>query len=226
MAREQTMPTGGSLSAVSDSNSSLTRALLACGAVAGPLFVVVGLIQAFTIPGFDLRHQYLSLLSAGPLGWIQIANFVVAGLLTIAFAVGARQALRGGRMGTVRPLLIAGFGLGLVAAGVFVPDPALGFPPGTPDSIPKQISWHSLLHGVAAIVSFLFLFVACLVFAFRFARLRQWGWAAYSVATALVSFGLPEVPNPWGGVFLFTAAAVGFAWILALAVRLMKPDRD
>jgi O-antigen/teichoic acid export membrane protein len=107
-----------------------------------------------------------------------------------------------------------------------VPDPALGFPPGTPDGVPKQISWHSALHGVAAIVSFLFLVAACIVFAVRFARLRQWGWSAFSVISGLVSFGLPEVPNPWGGVFLFTAAAVGFAWVLALALRLMRPDRD
>lgn len=225
MTQEQTMSTGGSLRAASESKS-LTRALLACGAVAGPLFVVVGLIQAFTIPGFDLRHHFLSLLSSGDLGWIQIANFVIAGLLTIAFAVGAWRELRGSRMGTLGPLLIGGFGLGLVAAGVFVPDPALGFPPGTPDGIPKQISWHSALHGVAAIVSFLFLVAGCFVFAFRFAGDRQWGWAAYSVATGLVSFTLPLVPNPWGGVFLFTAAAVGWVWVLALTVRLTKPDRD
>lgn len=226
MTQEQTMTTGGSLKAASESKSSLTRALLACGAVAGPLFVVVGLIQAFTIPGFDLRHHFLSLLSSGDLGWIQIANFVIAGLLTIVFAVGAWRELRGSRMGTLGPLLIGGFGLGLVAAGVFVPDPALGFPPGTPDGVPKQISWHSALHGVAAIVSFLFLVAGCFVFALRFAGDRQWGWAAYSVATGLVSFALPLVPNPWGGVFLFTAAAVGFAWLLALAVRLMRRDRD
>jgi O-antigen/teichoic acid export membrane protein len=98
-----------------------------------------------------------------------------------------------------------------------------GFPPGVPT--PQQMSWHSLLHGVAAIVAFLFLFAACLVFAYRAVRLRAWGWAAASAATGLVSFGLPSVPNPWGGVLLFVAAAVGFAWILALAVRLLNGER-
>lgn len=226
MTQEQTMSTGASLRAASEANTSLTRALLACGAVAGPLFVIVGLTQAFTIPGFDLRRHYLSQLSSGDLGWIQIANFVIAGLLTIGFAVRAWGELRGSRMGTLGPLLIGAFGVGLVAAGVFVADPALGFPPGTPDGIPKQISWHSALHGVATIVSFLFLVAGCLVFAFRFSGNRQWGWAGYSLATGLVSFALPWVPNPWGGVFLFTAAAVGWAWLLALAVRLMRRDRD
>lgn len=129
-------------------------------------------------------------------------------------------------MATLGPLLIGGFGVGLVAAGVFVPDPALGFPPGTPDAIPQQISWHSALHGVAVILSFLFLVAGCSVFAFRFAGDRQWGWAAYSVATGLVSFALPQVPNPGGGVFLLTAAAVGIAWVLALAGRLIRSGRE
>ena len=55
--------------------------LLACGAVAGPLFIVVGLTQALTRAGFDPVKHPLSLLSVGDLGWIQITNFVVTGLL-------------------------------------------------------------------------------------------------------------------------------------------------
>jgi hypothetical protein len=199
-----------------------TRTLLTCGVLAGPLFAMVGLVQAFTIPGFDLTHHYLSQLSSGELGWIQIGNFVVAGVLTIAAAVGVRRALGGGRLGRVSPMLLGGFGVGLAAAGVFVADPALGFPPGTPDAIPTQQSWHSILHGVAAMVSFTFLVAACFTLGWRFARQRDWGWAVFSVVTGIVSFGLPAVPNPWGGVFLFVAASIAFAWLAALCVRLTR----
>ena len=77
-----------------------TRTLLTCGAVAGPLFMVVGLIQSFAIPGFDLTHHYLSMpSSSSEYGWIQISNFVVSGLLTLTSAVGIRRALRGGSFG-------------------------------------------------------------------------------------------------------------------------------
>ncbi len=78
----------------------LTRALLACGVVAGPLYVVVGLIQALTRDGFELGRHPLSLLSNGDLGWIQIINFLVTGLLTVACAVGMRWVLQPGRGGT------------------------------------------------------------------------------------------------------------------------------
>jgi len=209
--------------AASYADDRTTKALLACGVAAGPLFMVVGLIQSFTVPGFDLTHHYLSMLSSSPdFGWIQISNFVVAGLLTVASAVGVRRALRGGPLGRVSPVLLGLFGVGLAAAGVFVADPALGYPPGTPDAIPTSQSWHSIMHGVSAIVSFTFLTAACFTLGYRFFRQRQRGWAAFSVLSGIVAFAMPSIPNPWGGVFLFVAAGIGFAWLAALCVKLTR----
>ena len=110
-----------------------TRALLCCGVLAGPIYIVVGLVQALTREGFDLTRHDLSLLANGRLGWIQITNLVVTGLMTIAAAVGIRRSWRGVRGGTWAPLLLGVYGAGLVAAGIFVADPTLGFPPGTPN---------------------------------------------------------------------------------------------
>jgi len=61
--------------------------------------VVVGLIQTFTRDGFDIRRQALSLLSNGDLGRIQIANFLIASILTVAFATGMRRVWSDGRGG-------------------------------------------------------------------------------------------------------------------------------
>jgi hypothetical protein len=52
-----------------------TKALLLGGAVAGPLFIMVGLGQALLRDGFDLGHNTLSLLSNGAFGWVQVLNF-------------------------------------------------------------------------------------------------------------------------------------------------------
>ncbi len=59
-----------------------------------------------THDGFDPRRHPLSLLSLDELGWIQITNFVVAGLLFVASAVGMRRVLHPGRGTTWGPLLI------------------------------------------------------------------------------------------------------------------------
>src|SRR5262249_59130510 len=88
--------------------ATLTTRLLACGAVAGPFYLVVGLAQAFTRPGFDISRHDLSVLSNGALGWIQIANFVITGVLVVAGAAGIRRALRFGpaRGGGALPVAI------------------------------------------------------------------------------------------------------------------------
>nr|WP_241825674.1 DUF998 domain-containing protein [Micromonospora sp. CB01531] len=80
--------------------------LLAGGIAVGPLFAVVAAAQVLTRDGFDLSRQPLSLLALGQHGWIQIANFVVSGLLALAGAAGLRRALRGGAGGTWGPALV------------------------------------------------------------------------------------------------------------------------
>jgi Protein of unknown function (DUF998) len=51
---------------------------------------------------------------------MQIANFVVFGLLALGFAIGLRQVLRIGRGSLWGPILVAAFGLCLILAGIFV----------------------------------------------------------------------------------------------------------
>jgi Protein of unknown function (DUF998) len=116
MTHKSTTPHGGTPASMATGTNG-TSALLACGVVAGPLYVVVALVQVLTRDGFDLGRHPLSLLSLGDLGWIQIANFVVAGLLSVASAIGMRRALRPGPGGTWGPLLVGVFGVGLIAGG-------------------------------------------------------------------------------------------------------------
>lgn len=78
----------------------VTRSLLGYGVLAGTVFEVSILIQGLTRHGFRLAHHDASLLGNGPLGWIQIATFVVSGAMTIACAVGMRRALAGRAGGT------------------------------------------------------------------------------------------------------------------------------
>jgi len=202
--------------------------LLACGILAGPLFVGVALVQAFTRPGFDFERHALSLLSLGDLGWIQVANFLVSGLLTVLFAVGLRKGLNHGRAGTWGPALVAIYGAGTFAAGLFSTDPSVGFPPGAPAGLPEGLSWHAILHGVSFFVAFASLVAACFVFARRFGERKQWRRTAYCVlsgivAPALVATGLA---NPLeAGVPFLLAATVAFAWLAVLAVEFDRGKR-
>jgi hypothetical protein len=199
-----------------------TRAPLACGVVAGPLFLAVALLQALTRQGFDLGRHPLSLLSLGELGWIQIANFVVAGLLVMASAVGMRQMLQPGRGSTWGPRLIGVYGVGLIMGGVFLADAGAGFPPGAPAGAPEQLSWHGILHDAGHLLALLSLLAACFVFARRFTALGQRGWATYCVATGVALLGLMAWPDRDTVLVQLAAAIVlGWAWLSVLAARLL-----
>lgn len=213
----------------------LTRALLVCGVVAGPLYILVGAVEMLTRPRFDITRHDLSLMSNGDWGWIHIALLIATGLLTIAGAGGMRRVLRGDRGGTWGPLLIGIYGLGLIGAGVFVADPALGFPLGTPVDA-HTVSGHGLMHFICGGVGFLALIAACFVFGRRFATRGLRGWAAYSVVTGVLYFaafiGIAAGSKNSGAVLTFVilaftvAVALGWAWVAAMAARLMTGIPD
>lgn len=201
--------------------SKRTRALLACGALAGPIFIAVAAAQIAVRDGFDLSRHALSLLSNGPGGWVQIANFMLTGLLVVAAARGARAALGPGRGATWGPLLLAGHGVGLFAAGVFSADPSDGFPVGTPLGMPDSISWHGVLHAVAFGAGMLSVVAACVVLARALAIRQLRGWALYSAVTGALVPILLAAPLPVGfGIRAATVQVVVSIWIAALSLRL------
>src|SRR5262245_61962607 len=166
---------------------ALTRLLLTAGLVAGPIYIIVGALEMLLRPGYDIRRHELSVVANGDWGWIHILMMATTGLLTIAGAVGMRRAIRGQRAGTWGPLLVGLYGLGVGCAGFFTADPTLGFPPGTPADA-REVSWHGGLHLVFGSLGFLGLIAATMVFARRFASVRQRGLAAFSVLTGVFFF--------------------------------------
>jgi hypothetical membrane protein len=182
----------------------LTGLLLTAGILAGPLYLASVAVQALTRDGCDL-------------GWVQIATFVVTGLLFVASAIGLRRALdpatvRGRRWG---PLLVGVLGAGMVAAGLFPADPVDGFPPGTPTGPPSTVSPTGLVHFAVSSVAFVALAAACFVFSRRFAAAGQRGWARLSLAVGAVFLA------SWLSVFVFAgapAANVALAVGIALAL--------
>jgi hypothetical protein len=204
----------------------ITKSLLGYGVIAGPCYIAVVAAQAFSRRGFDpVRHE-ASLLSNGHLGWVQIANFVLTGAMTIAAAVGVGRALGAGRDAAWAAGLIGAFGAGLIGAGIFRADPAQGFPPGSPPGR-GAVSWHGLLHAACGGVGFLCVIAACFVLAARFSRDGARGWAWYSRITGvLFAAGFAGAASGSSGpvvVLTFTAAVVIlWVWLASISVKLYR----
>lgn len=206
-----------------------TEALLWSGIAAGPLYIAVGLAQALTREGFDMRRHALSLLSNGDLGWIQIVNFLLSGALVLAGAIGVRRLLHPGRAGTWGPILLFGWALGLIGAGIFVADPGGGFPPGA-ETPSGGMSRDGMLHFVFGALGFYSLTAACLVFARRFAGLGHRAWAGYSAFTGVAFFcafaGVASGSTAAATLLAFyTAVAWIWIWHSALSARLLRELR-
>lgn len=210
-----------------DRPGTATRSLLGYGLLAGPFYLVAGLIEALTRRGYQFTRHDLSLLANGSLGWIHVAVLVVTGLMTITAAAGMRRALAGTPGGRWGPRLVAGYGLGLVGAGVFIADPMNGFPVGTPDGPPVHATVHGLLHVVIGGLGFLCLIAATAVLARSFARASRPGWAWYSRATGVaflagfagIASGSSSPPVILG---FWAAVVIAFAWLAAVSLHLYR----
>lgn len=146
-------------------------------------------------------------LALGPYGWLQVANFVLFGLLLIAFAIGLHREIRAGKWAWIGPALLMVAGVALVLCG-FKTDPHLA---NGPQTIPGWI--HTLAF---------FLLLGSLIpsFFFFWRRLRKdprwpgYDWyALISGVLALITFLLPRVG-------FYISLIVMLAWIEVMALRL------
>ena len=192
-----------------DRNAAVTRSLLGWGVVAGPFYVVVGLVLALSRPGFDLTHHSLSLLTLGDLGWLQRTNLILTGLMAIIAARGIIRAVRSGR-GLAMEVLTIVYGGGLILSAVFAPDPVEGFPPG---SAGGEFSSSGILHLLFGALGFAAIAAAAFAHA---------GWSrsigAKSRATvSLILGGLVLVGFAGGAASATTPVGVALLWVAVLA---------
>ncbi|WP_405021304.1 DUF998 domain-containing protein [Kitasatospora sp. NBC_00070] len=188
---------------------------------AGPLFTVAYLLEGAGRTDYKSARHPVSSLALGRAGWTQTLNFLVAGLLTLAFAVGLWRA--GPPWGA---LLIGIWAVGLLGAGTFRTDPVGGYPVGTPDQL-RRPSRTGSLHDLFSFAGFLALAAACLVFAWS----NSPGWALYSIASSVLfaatmalagtAFGQHQRWVDRGGLIQRLSLTIGWTWQTLLAVSVL-----
>lgn len=215
----------------------ITRLQLWAGTIGPLFFVVVLLIEGATRPGYNAWHSFGSSLSLGSQGWMQIANFLICGVLMLGFAFGLRQALHTGKGAVWGPILMGFFGLEMILAGIFVTDPGLGYPPGIASL--AHPTTHGVIHALSGLAIFMSLAIATFVMIRRFAGDPAWrGWVLYSLLTGLIilaSFVIQQVlgnldnrgviPNAPVGFVQRIGIIAGWVWISLLAFTLLRKGR-
>lgn len=204
------------------STSRATRLLLVGAVVATPLFLGLWAMQAFTREGFRPTFHPMSLLALGDGGWVQIANFIVVGLLIAGGGIGVGRTLDRGRLTRWVTVCIGLMGFGLVLAGIFVTDAGAGFPAGAPAGAPAM-SWHGTIHQVGFILTQLAFVVVAVLLAVRFGRTRQRGWMTASIVALLAAVLAPALGDPETlAIRLVISAAIELGLVSALALGALR----
>ena len=161
--------------------------LIQAGVAGALVFAAIFTIVGTTRVAYDPVRHFVSILSLGDGGWVQVANFVVCGLLIAGLGVGLGRRWHSGPDAQTIPRLVTIAGAAVAACGIFLPDPSLGYPPGTPDQLITPLTWHGALHYASATVITAALTGAVLLAIRRGLTLGLRGLTAVSLGVAVVA---------------------------------------
>ncbi|HLZ58908.1 MAG TPA: DUF998 domain-containing protein [Ktedonosporobacter sp.] len=206
----------------------LQRVLAAAGICAPILFAIGFVMQGFLRTdlrlGYNPIAQEISDLTAGPSGWVQQVNFLVFGLLMIAFGVGLYRGVRKASPWMVGPALVVWNGVELMVAGLFPRS----------ENAAGHIYDPLGVHMMNGMVFFLSIGIVLVMLSLRFARDEKWrDLAIYTRVTGIVLFVMvvlngffaetaQDPLHPWLGLLQRSILAVWSLCLIILALRLWR----
>jgi hypothetical protein len=203
------------------------------GMIGSALFVVTFTIEGWLRPGYNPTSMFVSELSLGPRGWIQIVNFVVFGVLFLVFTQGVAAEFKDGKASKAGPILLTIIGISLLVSGPLVMDPVT-----TPRS---EWTWHGTLHQLFGALVFSLSPISVRVFLRRFWSDPQWQslrWWTLVVAiltiTAVIVLRVgpttppapPNAINAWNGFIQRMILIPYFSWIFTFAYALDRRNKQ
>jgi hypothetical protein len=205
------------------------RQLAAWAGMIGPtLFVAVFTLEGWIRPGYEPSKMYISELSLGPRGFIQILNFVVLGVLLLVFTRGVAAEFPSGKASRGGTILLAIIAILFIVSGLLVMDPT--------DTPQDQASVRGTIHGLAGGIVFLSMPITCFVFLRRFWVDPSWqsfkGWTlvlgtieAVAVVLFTVVSKSPGVQDHfinWLGLIQRTAIVPFLFWVFLFGLNMLR----
>jgi len=204
----------------------MTKKIAPWAGMIGPaLFTLTFTLNGLLRGGYDPVRMYVSELSIGPRGWIQIVNFMVLGSCLMVFAIGISKAFPTGKASRAGPILLMVIAACYFVSGPLVTDPASMFD--------NQQTVQGMAHGIFGALVFALSPVCCFVFLRRFRadenwkRLRHWTLLAaiimvLTVVLMKIAQPLASPLHPWAGLIQRCSLITFYAWIFTFSLKLKR----
>jgi hypothetical membrane protein len=193
---------------------------LALAGILGPVvFLITDLLAGLSTPFYNYSRHSISSLAWSDFGWLQTIGFLTIGLLIELFVAGLYFGLKGNRRYDLGLGLMMLFGFGLLLVGAFHTDPYVG-----PHSLEGNI------HLTSAKIVFWLLPLAGLLMTSSLKKHPHWKslfmytWISSIFAILFMISSLIWMQDDfiWFGLFERILVGVEIAWILVMAVLLLR----
>ena len=195
------------------------------GMIGPVLFTLSFTVNGLLRPDYDPVKNYISELSIGSQGWIQIVNFLLLGISVMVFVPGIRAAFPTGRASRATPILFAIIAVCYFLSGPFVTDPMAMFD--------NQQTLHGVLHGIFGAIVFSLSAASCFVLWRRFRIDRDWkslsavtliAGILMVVLIVLMKIGQLQTGllSDGAGVVQRCCLIIYYVWMFAVAFRMKR----
>jgi hypothetical membrane protein len=199
------------------------------GVIGPTLFVAIFTIEGWLRPGYQPTRMFVSALSLGPRGWIQIVSFLICGTSFLLFARGLAAEFPDGKASRAGPILLGIVGVCLFGSGPFVMDPG--------DAPFPDMTLHSQVHHVLGAIVFSLGPASTFVLLRRFRAdpgwhsLQTWTLVAGIVmVVAVVLLKIATLPppappsglHPWAGLIQRLLIVPLMAWIAMIGWTMVR----
>ena len=195
------------------------------GMIGTTLFTLSFTIHGFLRSDYNPIQRYVSELSIGSSGWIQMVSFLILGICIMIFAFGVRVTFPTGKASRSAPILLMIIGISYVLSGVFVTDPQAMFN--------NQKSIHGIIHGIVGSLVFSLSAACCFALWRRFRIDELWrSLSVFSLASGVVMTILIVLIkigqlhsgflHDWAGVVQRCCLITSYAWIIIISYRMRK----
>ncbi len=185
------------------------------------LFTLLIIIESLLRPGYSQIHTEISYLGIGPYSIIQNSNFIISGLLSIAFAIGLGFSIAAHtkeRVKNIIELLLIIFGVGVTFAGI-----SLIFV-----SVFTSDYFFYIIHLLATFIAFFTIIIAQILiwWALRKTKNTIWGfYPKFSLFTGLLSIVmlilfLCAITSPYQGLTERLFIVIPLIWIEVTGLKL------